>query len=201
MKQDLTLLRETLGYLSWDTVPPPAAAEVCWALAVAAVVVIGFAVSRRAGLLVTAGVAMVVAIPYVITVAGALHPTIGPWLGRYTLPLAVGVPLLAIASSRSAYAERRIAIAAAWVVLLLVFCGQVAVYWHASTVFLTVPPTTPFVIAPPPTPRLDALIGSGLLLLGALGVLGSILWAEYGGPPAQPEPETIRSGVASPAQS
>jgi hypothetical protein len=201
VKQDLTLLRETLGYLSWDTVPPPAVAEVCWILAVAAVVVMGFAVSRRSGLVVAAGVAMVVVIPYLITVAGALHPTMGPWLGRYTLPLAVGVPLLAVACSRPAYAERRLAVVAACVVLLFVLGGQVAVYWHASTVFLTAPPTTPFVVAPAPTARLDALIGSGLLILGALGVLGSILWAEYGGPPTRKAPGTSPSGAASPAPS
>ena len=38
-------LRETLGYLSWDTIQPPAVAVVCWGLAVVAVVVIGFALS------------------------------------------------------------------------------------------------------------------------------------------------------------
>jgi hypothetical protein len=199
--QDLIQLRQTLGYLSWDTVPPPAAAEVCWVLAVAGVMAIGFAASRRAGLVVAAGVALVVAIPYAITVAGALHPTIGEWLGRYTLPLAVGVPLLALARGRPAHAERRIVVVLASAVMILVLCGQAAVYWHASTVFLTVPPTTPFVVAPAPTPYLDAVIGSGLIVLGALGILASILWAEYGGPSARSGSETSRSGAASAAPS
>ena len=57
---------------------------------------------------------------------------------------------------------------------------------------------TPFVATPGPTPHLDALIGSVFLLLGALGILGSILWAEYGGPSARPAPETSRPGAASP---
>ncbi len=197
-------LRETLGYLSWDTVHPPAVAVACWGLAVAAVVVIGFAVSRRAGLLVIVGLAFVVGIPFVMTLGGSLHPTIGEWLGRYTLPLAAGVPLLAIAGGRAAHAERKIVIVLASAVLILVLCGQAAVYSHAWTVFLTKPPATPFVAAPGPTPHLDALIGSLFLLLGALGILGSILRAEYGGPSANPAPEApekSRSGAASPAPS
>jgi predicted membrane protein DUF2142 len=194
-------LRETLGYLAWDTIPPPAVAVVCWVLAVAAVVVIGFIGSRRVGLVVVAGLVLIVAMPFAITVAGSLHPAIGEWLGRYTLPLAVGIPLLAIARGRAAYAERRIVIALASVVLALVLCGQAAVFWHASTLFFTVPPDTPFVPTPGPTPHVDALIGSGLVILGALGVLGSILWAEYGRPLTQPAPETSRSGAPSPARS
>jgi Predicted membrane protein (DUF2142) len=194
-------LRETLGYLGWDTIPPPAAAAVCWALAVAAVVVIGFATSRRAGLVVVAGLALVVAMPYVITVAGSLHPAIGEWLGRYTLPIAVGIPLLAVARSRPALAERRLVIVLASAVMILVLCGQAAVYWHASTLFFTKPPRTPFVATPGPTPHLDALIGSGLVLLGAIGILASILAAEYGGPSSHTAPETSRSGAASPAPS
>jgi Predicted membrane protein (DUF2142) len=194
-------IRETLGYLSWDTIQPPAVAAVCWALAVAAVVMIGFAFSRRAGLLVVTGLALVVAIPFTMTVAGSLHPSIGEWLGRYTLPLAVGVPLLALASGPAAHAQRKIVVALASVVLILVLAGQAAVYSHAWTVFLTVPPATPFVAAPGRTPHLDALIGSVFLLLGALGILASILRAEYGGRPAHPAPETSRSGAASPAPS
>jgi hypothetical protein len=192
-------IRETLGYLSWDSVQPPAVAAACWALAVAGVVVIGFALSRRAGLLVIVGLAFVVGIPFVMTLAGSLHPMIGEWLGRYTLPLAVGVPLLAIARGRAAPAERKVVIAVASAVLLLVLCGQAAVFSHAWTVFLTVPPATPFVPAPGPTPHLDALIGSVFLLAGALGILGSVLWAEFGGPSPRPAPGTGRSGAASPA--
>jgi hypothetical protein len=133
-----------------------------------------------------------------MTLAGSLHPMIGEWLGRYTLPLAVGVPLLAISRGRPGFAERKVVIALASAVLVLVLCGQAAVYSHAWTVFLTVPPATPFVAAPGPTPHLDALIGSVFLLVGALGILGSVLWAEYGGPSARPAPETGRSGAASP---
>ncbi len=197
-------LRETLGFLGWDTISPPAAAGVCWALAVAAVVVIGFATSRRAGLLVVAGVALVVAAPYAITVAGSLHPAIGEWLGRYTLPLAVGVPLLAVAGGRPAHAERRerrVVIVLASAIMILVLCGQAAVYWHASTLFLTVPPRTPFVVAPGPTPQMDGLIGSGLVVLGALGILASILAAEYGGPSSHAVPEKSRSSAPSHAPS
>jgi hypothetical protein len=162
------MLAETLGDLA---VLPPVLADVCWVLAVAAVVVIGFASSRRAGLLVVAGVALVVAIPFVITVGGYLHPSLGWWEGRYTLPLAVGVPLLAVARGRPGQPERRVVILLAWVILPAVLVGQVAVYWHAYTNWLARP------IAHPP--HLDTALGTGLLALGALGVLASIAWAEY----------------------
>ena len=194
-------LRETLGYLSWDTIQPPALAVMCWGLAVAAVAVIGFALRRRAGLLFVAGLAFVVGIPFVMTLAGSLHPMIGEWLGRYTLPLVAGVPLLAVAGARAAHADRKIVIALASAVLVLVLCGQTAVYSHAWTVFLTAPPATPFVATPGPTPHLDAVIGSVFLLLGGLGILSSVLWAEYGGPSARPAVEAGHSGAASPAPS
>jgi hypothetical protein len=131
----------------------------------------------------------------VISVAGYLHPTLGPWLGRYTLPLAIGVPLLAIGRGRAdrpARAERRIVIPAASVIVILALCGQAAVCWHASTLFFTRPPATPWLATPGPTPYLDAAVGSGLLALGALGVLASIAWAEYRGPPDRPAPGTRR---------
>jgi hypothetical protein len=40
-----------------------------------------------------------------------------------------------------------------------------------------------------------------LVVLGALGILASILWAEYRGPLAHPAPETSRPGAAAPAPS
>jgi hypothetical protein len=165
------MLGETLGDLA---VLPPAFADVCWVLAVAAVVVIGFASSRRAGLLVVAGVALVVAIPYVIGVAGYLHPSVGWWEGRYTLPLAIGVPLLAVARGRPGQAERRGVIAAALVIVAAVLFGQAAVFWHALATWQARS------IAHPP--YLETALGSGLLALGALGVLASIAWAEYRAP-------------------
>ena len=162
------MLGETLGDLA---VLPPAIADVCWVLAVAAVVVIGFAASMRAGLLVTAGVALVVAIPYVIGVAGYLHPSVGWWEGRYTLPLAIGVPLLAVARGRPGQPERRVVILLALVITAAVLFGQAAVYWHATANWLARPIQHP--------PYLDTALGSGLLALGAVGVLASIAWAEY----------------------
>jgi hypothetical protein len=162
------MLAETLGDLA---VLPPAFADVCWVVAVAAVVVIGFASSRRAGLLVVAGAALVFAIPYVIGVAGYLHPSVGWWEGRYTLPLAIGVPLLAVARGRPGRPERRVVILLAMVILVAVLCGQAAVYWHAWATWQARPIMHP--------PYLDTALGTGLLALGALGVLASIGWAEY----------------------
>jgi hypothetical protein len=163
-----TLLGETVGDLA---VLPPAFADVCWVLAVAAVVVIGFAASPRAGLLVVAGAALVFAIPYVIGVAGYLHPSVGWWEGRYTLPLAIGIPLLAVARGRPGQAERRVVIPLALVIVAAVLCGQAAVYWHARANWLARPIVHP--------PYLDTALGTGLLALGALGILASIAWAEY----------------------
>jgi hypothetical protein len=162
------MLGETLGDLA---VLPPVFAGMCWALAVAAVVVIAFVASRRAGLLVVAGAALVVLIPYLIGVAGYLHPSVGWWEGRYTLPLAIGVPLLAVARGRPGQPERRAVIVLALIILAAVLCGHAAVYWHAMANWRAAPIVHP--------PYVDTALGTGLLVVGALGILACIAWADY----------------------
>ena len=161
-----TLLQETLAYLGWLRIPPPAAAEVCWILAVVAVIVIGIVTGRRTGLLAAAGAAFVVILPFTILTFTFLHPRFGTWQGRYTLPLAIGVPLLAVAGSRLDHARHRIVALLASSAILLVLCAQVAVYRGALAVFA------------PTTPCWYASFGQALLALGALGLLANIAWTD-----------------------
>jgi len=90
-----TDLRGMIGWFGWLDIEAPALARHLWLSAVGAVVLGAFAVGRRryvvalAILLVT-----VVVLPVVLETIQA--PKLGPfWSGRYTLPLAVGVPPLA----------------------------------------------------------------------------------------------------------
>jgi hypothetical protein len=160
------LLQETLAYLGWLTIPPPAVAEVCWILAAVAVIVISIVTGRRTALLVAAGAALVVVLPFTILTFSFLHPRIGIWQGRYTLPLAIGVPLLGFARSRLGRGEHRIAVLLASCAILLVLWAQLAVYRGASTIFA------------PLTHYWYASFGQELLAFGALGLLANIAWAD-----------------------
>jgi hypothetical protein len=160
------LLRETLAYLGWLTIPPPAVAEVCWILAAAAVIVTGMLSGWRTGLLTVAGAALVIAVPFAILTFAFAHPAIGIWQGRYTLPLAIGVPLLAVAGSRSGHGKQTVAALLASSAILLVAWAQVAVYLGARARFAA------------PVQFRYATLGQALLALGALGVLANIAWTD-----------------------
>jgi hypothetical protein len=128
------LLQETLAYLGWLTIPPPRLSEWCWILALALIAAIGFVTGRRAGLLVVGGAALVVLVPFLIVVYSYMHPAIGIWQGRYTLPLAVSVPVVAIAGVRGRGLENRAAPLARGA-LVLVVVAQVAVFRGAWLVW------------------------------------------------------------------
>ncbi len=184
------LLRETLAYLGWLTIPPPAVAEVCWILAAAAVIVIGVLSGRRPGLLTVAGAALVVAVPFVILTFAFAHPAIGIWQGRYTLPLAIGAALPAVASARGQ--QRRghqttAALLASGAIVLVVW-AQVAVYLGAWARFAA------------QVQFRYATLGQAMLALGGLGVLANVAWTDIRWSLASrsrahsPERTPIRSG-------
>jgi hypothetical protein len=179
------LLEETtLGTFGF-TIPPPAIAEVCWVLAVVAVIMIGFATGARKGLLVAAGVALVVVLPFMIMTYAYMHPALGWWEGRYTLALAIGVPLVGVARSRLDQAEYRVVTWLAWSTIILVLLAQAAVYWNAKAKFALI----------------DAHqhpSGAVLLALGALGLLANIAWADVRWSLASRSPAASRSHSAGP---
>lgn len=157
------LLKEALAFLGPLTIPPPSAADVCWIAAAGAVIVICLLTSRRAGILALNGAALLVILPFTIQLATYLHPSLGTWQGRYDLPLAVGVPLLGIATTRTSRPERGIVAALALGAIALALAAQVAVYRGAVAAFV------PSGVAP---------YGSAALLLGTLAVLANIAWVE-----------------------
>lgn len=124
------LLQQMLAYLGWLTRPPPVVAEVCWALAVLAFVAIVVVSNRRARKAILIGCALALALPFAVIVA-TYHAHGVAWQGRYTLPLAVGLPLLAVVPPRPRVAEPRGVVGLAAAVVLLVFWGQFAVFENA----------------------------------------------------------------------
>ena len=94
-------LQQMVGWFGWLDTPAPVGVHIAWASAAVALVVLGMrgAVRRRAALLVALVVGAVL-VPVALEVPSA--NAVGFfWQGRYTLPLAVGVPLVAaVAATR-----------------------------------------------------------------------------------------------------
>jgi hypothetical protein len=159
------LLQQMIGYLGYLTVPTPLATEVCWAVAL--LVVVGLAVlsSRRVGMTIAIGCVLVVVIPLVAEILTYSKSGLGSWQGRYTLPLAVGLPLLAVAPSRPKPAEWNLVAVPAVVVVLLVLWGQFALFTNA---WLHVAHPQHWYIP----------MGDVLVALGAVVVLATVAWSE-----------------------
>jgi hypothetical protein len=86
--------REMVGFFGWVEVPAPALTFVLWSAALGMLVAlaIGFA-RRRAALVIALLVGLIVMVPAVLEFIEARRFGFG-WQGRYTLPLAVGLPIL-----------------------------------------------------------------------------------------------------------
>jgi hypothetical protein len=85
---------QMVGNVGWLDTPAPPAVVVAWVALVGLVVVVGLARARsRAVLVVAAVTVLTVLIPAVADAVGAAKGF--EWQGRYTLPLAVGIPLVA----------------------------------------------------------------------------------------------------------
>jgi hypothetical protein len=125
------LLQQTIGDLGYLTVRTPVVTQVCWALAFALVVAIAFGADRRALLTLLAGSFLAVLIPFAAEVATYSRSGLGSWQGRYTLPLVVGLPLLAVAPSRPRPAEPNPVAVPAALILGLVLWGHYALFSHA----------------------------------------------------------------------
>jgi hypothetical protein len=99
------MLREMVGVFGWLDTRAPAVTFFVWVLALGAVAALALAIAsaRFAWSLLAATVATVL-LPVLVEASGA-HEAGFIWQGRYTLPLAVGVPIIAgigIASSEAA---------------------------------------------------------------------------------------------------
>ena len=123
--------RQMIGVFGWLDTPSPELTYLLWTTAVGALVLLGFACSSRRqrwalGLLMLA----VVALPVLIEVRQA--PEYGlSWQGRYTLPIAVGVPLLAGVAAEGWWRDRGIStVSLARMVVGCVGVAHVAAFWQ-----------------------------------------------------------------------
>jgi hypothetical protein len=121
---------EMIGVFGWLDTPPPYVTVVAWvALWAGLGAAVLWAAPRRWALGVAAGVALVLVVPALLEIKDA--PVTGYyWQGRYTLPLAVLVPVLgAVAVGRGASGRLpgRVALA----VGVAVVAGQVAAFYTA----------------------------------------------------------------------
>ncbi|HWC12828.1 MAG TPA: DUF2142 domain-containing protein [Acidimicrobiales bacterium] len=98
-------LRQMVGIFGWLDAPGPALTYTLWTVAVGVLVVSALAAASGRGIAALAVVVVLtVAVPVVIESAEARRLGF-VWQGRYTLPLAVGVPLLAAALGRDVLAR------------------------------------------------------------------------------------------------
>jgi len=86
---------QMIGSFGWTDTPSPPVTHYLWLACIGAVVIVGVArASRRQAAALLGLGAIIVALPVALESSHARE--IGfVWLGRYTLPLAVGIPILA----------------------------------------------------------------------------------------------------------
>jgi Predicted membrane protein (DUF2142) len=122
------ILRETLAYLGWLSIRPPVAAEVCWTLAVLALVALAYVSNRRTGIVVVSGCVLAAALPFVVLVATFHDRGDAAWQGRYTVPFTVGLAVVAVVPSRRRVREPRIVVLLASAAILFTIYGHIAVF-------------------------------------------------------------------------
>jgi hypothetical protein len=159
LKEQPLFLKQTLADFGWLRIPPSGLVEICWIVALVAVIFVAISTSTRAAVVTTAGLAAVFLVPFAVQTYALAHPKFGEWQGRYTLPLAVAAPLLAVACERVPHRMARFDGVAAAIALLAVVCGQIAVTWGVW-----------------PHAVWYSKLGITLLVLGAAGLVTNLLW-------------------------
>lgn len=126
------LVEQMIGNFGWLDTEAPFPTTDAWVAALAVVLLLGLAVRRarrrRVALLVLLGLLVVVPIALTVPTAEAAGII---WQGRYSLPLAIGVPLVAVPLVVAGWAEVRALVfrLAAVVVVLLGVGHAFAFYW------------------------------------------------------------------------
>ncbi len=89
------MLREMVGVFGWLDTRAPGVTFLIWVLALGGIAALALAVaSRRFAFALVAAAAIAVVLPVIVEASGA-HEAGFIWQGRYSLPLAVGVPIIA----------------------------------------------------------------------------------------------------------
>ena len=159
------LLQQTIGDLGYLTVRTPLVTQVCWAAAFALVAGLAYASGRRVFLTLAAGSVLALLIPFAAEVATYNRSGLGSWQGRYTLPLVVGLPLLAVAPSRSRPADSPLLALPAVMIMLLALWGHVSLFTHA---WLHLAHPEQWYIP----------VGDVLVVAGAVVVVAAVAWCE-----------------------
>ncbi len=125
------MLREMIGAFGWLETRAPGATYLIWLLALGAVIALALAVaSARFVWALLAATAATVVIPVLVEAAGA-HEAGFIWQGRYSLPLAVGVPILAGVGVGSSETARRLGRRLAVVVVASLAVAQILAFAQA----------------------------------------------------------------------
>jgi hypothetical protein len=190
--------RTMIGKVGWLDTSVPVLTYALWTVVLGALVVLAIAfASRRHAAIVVALAGLSIIVPVLIDVSQARKIGLG-WQGRWTLPLAVGVPI--VAALALAWSARRKVLERPWVPVVLAACfvvGQFAAFAQTLRRY-TVGAHGPldFWLHPswsPPVPTW-LLLGAALVVLVALATL---IWrpADADDPATQVRDEDL--GLAS----
>ena len=127
-KTHLTV-REMIGNFGWLDTPAPTYTIFVWLMGLGFVVVGGLLVAARRDLAVLVGLLIAAVVVPVLLEARSVSEKGLIWQGRYTLPLAVGVPILAAFAATRAADEDGAAIRVRSIVPLIVLI--VTAHWAA----------------------------------------------------------------------
>jgi hypothetical protein len=199
--ESLNRLREMVGWFGWLDAPSPGLTYALWAVALGALIALAMVLGRRRMVFVAGAVALATLTAPIFFETLQAHRIGFFWQGRYSMPLAVGVPvLLALSAAMDgndgddpahALAPRAVPLRVAWLLrgtAIAVVVAQLAAFWQAlrrNTVGYSGP--LDFVIDPTWKPPVPAwfLIPAYLVV-----VLAFVAWVGHptGGVRAQPEP-------------
>jgi Predicted membrane protein (DUF2142) len=178
-------LRQMIGTFGWLDAPASTLTYYLWFFAVGMLVLMGLGVGRPR-VQATIGVLMVAVVVLPVFLEYQVVRYLGPvWQGRYTMPLAVGVPLLCAyaltgrvttgrSSARAESVEPRLAGAVVW----LLAVGHIAAFLWALR---------RYTVGGGLTHKLDLFAGrwqpplsaTGLSLVFAIAVVGYVGWLRY----------------------
>lgn len=104
------LYREMIGVFGWLDTPAPFVTVAAWTLALVVLIGTALVVGHRRWVVATLGVLFATwAIPIVLAFVGSSRVAALHWQGRYTLPVAVGIPVLAACSVVDSTTRARLA--------------------------------------------------------------------------------------------
>jgi hypothetical protein len=100
---------ELIGVFGWRDTSPPSAVFLLWTAAIAALATVGILLARRPVVMAMLSTALLTWLLPIVFETRDAHNAGYFWQGRYTLPLAVGVPILAAFGSAESGRIRRVA--------------------------------------------------------------------------------------------